>query len=296
MEIDCIICGGKLKPGVRQPRSSYAATGAYRIDVCSACGAGTTLPRPTPDQLAAQYNQSYAFGAHDLIEAEKRRRAASLLRWSGVRAGRVLDIGCMFGFLLDEAKKRGLQTHGIELAPGPAGVARGKGHQVFAGTIEEYAAAHPELHFDAIFAQHVLEHVLDPRSFVVTAGRLLAGGGKLVMCVPNFEARLRALAPESWGWYQVPVHLLHYSRQSLQRLLRDAGFAVADLRTRGGDTLFLALTALQSLGLATGATSTSSRQPKLARAALRVLGEITRPYAALADDELAVVAARQAGA
>jgi 2-polyprenyl-3-methyl-5-hydroxy-6-metoxy-1,4-benzoquinol methylase len=294
METDCIICGGRLVPGVRAPRSSYAAAGAYRIDICSACGAGTTLPRPTERELAAHYDQSYGYGAHDLIEAEKRRRAAWLLRWSGVGAGRVLDVGCMFGFLLDEARKLGLETHGIELAGGPAGVARSKGHEVSAGTIEQYAAAHPERRFDAIFAQHVLEHVTDPWSFVASAREMLVAGGQLVICVPNFGARLRALAPRSWGWYQVPVHLVHYSRQALERLLREAGFAVGDVRTRGGDTLFLALTALQSLGLASGAASTSSRQPALARAMLGVLGQITRPYVALADDELAVIARREA--
>jgi SAM-dependent methyltransferase len=289
-EVSCIVCGGALAPAVARPRSSYAVLGAYRIDACGGCGAGATMPRPSADELARCYAATYGYSTHDLIEAEKRRRAAALLDWAGLRAGRILDVGCMFGFLLDEACDRGLAAHGVELSASAAEVAAAKGHDVFIGTIEAFAAARSELgRFDAIFAQHVLEHVPDPRGFLGVSRALLAPGGKLVLCVPNFEARLRKLAPSSWGWYQVPVHLHHFSRRALRRLLGDAGLEVAAERTRGGDTLFLMLSALQTLGMPVGSAAGSAR-PGLARHVLRVLGEVTRPYYALGDDELAVIA------
>ena len=287
----CLVCGGALSPAVDAPRSSYAPRGAYRIEACAECGAGATLPRPSEDELARCYEATYSYSTHDLIEPEKRRRAAWLLDWSGVKAGRILDVGCMFGFLLDEAKRRGMETHGIELSPGPAAAAVEKGHDVFTGTIEDYAASHPGLRFDALFAQHVLEHVPDPHAFLAAARELVAPGGRIVICVPNFEARLRRLAPSSWGWYQVPVHLHHYSARALELLLRDAGFAPAEQRTRGGDTLFLVLSAIQTLGVSPGtATGSGSSRPGVARTALRVLGQLTRPYYALGDDELVICA------
>ncbi|HUJ61434.1 MAG TPA: class I SAM-dependent methyltransferase [Kofleriaceae bacterium] len=288
-ETTCRICGGELAVAVAQPRSSYARAGDYRIDACASCGAGTTIPWPSDAELARCYESTYGYGAHDLIEDEKRRRSAWLLAWSGVRSGRVLDVGCMFGFLLDEAARAGLATHGIELSPGPAAAAAERGHDVFVGTIEAFAAAHRELRFDAIFAQHVLEHIADPRAFLATARALLQPHGKLVVCVPNFEARLRRLAPSAWGWYQVPVHLHHYSSRALARLLGDAGFAVGEHRTRGGDSLFLVLSALQSIGMSPGGAA-GNAQPGLARTALRWFGAMTRPYHALGDDELAVIA------
>ncbi|TMQ10555.1 MAG: class I SAM-dependent methyltransferase, partial [Deltaproteobacteria bacterium] len=241
----CIVCGGALAPAVARPRSSYAPLGSYRIDACGGCGAGATIPRPTADELARCYEA-----------------------WSGAVTGRILDVGCMFGFLLDEARGRGLVSHGIELSAGAAAAATARGHDVFAGTIEDFARDRPGLRFDAIFAQHVLEHVPDPRGFLATARALLSPGGKLVLCVPNFEARLRKVARSGWGWYQVPVHLHHFSSRALHRLLDDAGLAVEAERTRGGDTLFLMLSALQTLGVNVG-SSTASAQPGLARTALR---------------------------
>lgn len=285
----CIVCGGALVPAVARPRSSYAPLGSYRIDACGGCGAGATLPRPSAEDLARCYETTYGYSTHDLIEVEKRRRAAALLDWSGVSAGRILDIGCMFGFLLDEAARRGLAPVGIELSAGAAGAAAAKGHEVFTGTIEAFARGQTGPRFDAIFAQHVLEHVPDPRGFLELARGMLAPDGKLVLCVPNFEARLRKLTPSSWGWYQVPVHVHHFSRRALRRLLGDAGLAVVAERTRGGDTLFLMLSALQMLG-ANLAGSAGNRAPRHARAALRVIGEVTRPYYALGDDELAMIA------
>lgn len=285
----CTVCGGTLSPAVRRPRSSYAELGLYQIHACGSCGAGATIPRPASEDLARAYSSTYSYSTHDLIEPEKRRRAKALLDWSEIRTGRVLDVGCMFGFLLDEARACGLDARGIELSQGAAEAAIAKGHDVFTGTIEDYAASH-DLRFSAIFAQHVLEHIPDPLAFLATAHELLDPGGKLVLCVPNFDARLRKLAPSSWGWYQVPVHLHHFSSRALHRLLGDAGFTVSTERRRGGDTLFLMLSALQAIGVNLGGPSNGNAT--LARAALRLLGEVTRPYYRLGDDELAIVATK----
>ncbi len=284
----CAWCQGALRPTVAAPRSSYAEHGRYRVEACERCGAGTTVPRPTPEQLAECYASSYGYATHDLIEHEKRRRAAALIEWSGVKIGKILDVGCMFGFLLDEARAIGLEPHGIELSKEPAEAAAANGHEVFTGTIEQYAETSPH-RFNAIFAQHVLEHIPEPREFLEVARRLLEPGGKIVICVPNFEARLRKIVPRAWGWYQVPVHLHHFSSRALHRILEDTGFAVADERRRGGDTLFLLLSALQTLGLSVGG-STGSGGGGLTRTALRAIGEVTRPYYALGDDELAIIA------
>jgi hypothetical protein len=87
----------------------------------------------------------------------------------------------------------------------------------------------------------------------------------------------------------VPVHLHHFSSRALQRLVQDAGLNVVSERVRGGDTVFLALSALQALGVSVG-SATGNDNPGLAKTALRVIGEVTRPYYALGDDELAIVA------
>jgi len=287
----CQLCGGALHSSAFHPRSSYAAVGAYRIDVCDRCGAGTTMPRPTPAELDACYAASYGYGAHTLIEGEKRYRSAALVRRAGLDHGRVLDVGCMFGFLLDEARAAGLETWGVELSAEPATAAAARGHRVTTGTLADHVAAHPEVRFDAIFAQHVVEHLPDPAEFFATAASLLVPGGRLVVGVPNFAARLRRLASDSWGWYQVPVHLHHFTPAALRTLVEAAGLAVTEERTFGGDTLFLALTALQSAGRRSQG-SDGAGAGRATRATLGALGRLLRPYYKLGDDELVIVARR----
>ncbi len=286
------MCDGALGPARLTPRSSYATVGEYRIATCAACGTGTTWPRPTADELTACYAGTYGYGAHALIEAEKRFRSSRLVKLAPTRTGRVLDIGCMFGFLLDEAARAGLQTWGVELAVGPAQQARDRGHQITCGTLDDHLAAHPDLRFDAIFAQHVLEHVPDPAAFVAAAAGALVPGGRLIFGVPNFASRLRRIAPRSWGWYQVPVHLHHFTRDAVTRLIERAGLRVTHTTTCGGDTLFLALTTLQGLGRTVTGADGARAASRAARTTLALAGRLLRPYYRLGDDELIVVAER----
>lgn len=287
----CSVCGGALEAFVEKPRSSYAPDARWRIDRCASCGLGVTMPRPTSKELEDCYAGDYAYGAHQIIEAEKRWRSRGLLDFASIEGGRILDVGCMFGYLLDEAKSRGADTWGVELAEMPAGVAASNGHHVVTGMIEDLRKKHPDVCFDAILAQHVLEHVPEPVSFLESAREMLTPHGKLVLAVPNVDARARSLAKRSWGWYQVPVHVYHYGETSLRRLLEKNGFRVVKTGKRGGDTLFMVLTAMQGVGVVPkrGADKPPSA---MLRGAFRVFGEATKPLTAALDDELMVVAER----
>ena len=252
---------------------------------------GITIPRPTDEDLARCYGEDYAYGAHQLIETEKRWRSGRMLDWADVKGGRLVDVGCMFGYLLDEARARGAETWGVELSGPPAEAAAERGHKIDCGTIEEFQKKHPDTRFDVIVAQHVLEHVTDPGSFLDAARAMLRPSGRLALAVPNMEARVRSLARRSWGWYQVPVHVYHFGKESLRRLLEAHGLRVTRTATRGGDSLFVVITALQSVGVSPKRGADKPPSPML-RAAFRVVYNAMRPFTAVADDELMVLAER----
>jgi SAM-dependent methyltransferase len=286
----CGVCGGKTRPGVARPASTYAPRGEYGIATCDRCGSGRTMPVPQPDDLDAFYAREYSYDAHLLIAAEKRWRARRILETAlPPGAKRVLDVGCMYGYLLEEAKARGVRdAMGVELSAGPAKAAAANGLDVFCGSIAGFAARGPGK-FDLIVAQHVLEHVPDPGAFLKCARELLAPGGKVCLCVPNYDARARKVFREAWGWYQVPVHLHHFGARGLTGLLEDSGFAVDRTERRGGDSLFVMMTLLQSIGKmpsGSGVKAPSALEQSLVRTASALL----RPYYFVGDDELLVVA------
>lgn len=293
----CAVCGGRVSDDVARPASTYSPPGTYRIARCASCGCGETLPRPDDAELAAFYAREYKYDAHVLIASEKRWRARRILdvalRDASAPVERVLDVGCMYGYLLEEARARGVRDAvGVELSSGPAKDARGRGLDVFQGTIEAFAEQRPEP-FDLVVAQHVLEHVSDLSSFLQTAKKLVAPGGRLCICVPNYDARARKIFREAWGWYQVPVHLHHFGAGSIDRLLDQCGFEVDRHVRRGGDSLFVLLTLLQSVGRA---PSSEAVEPgAVGKAVLRTASAVLRPYYFLGDDELLVLARPRPG-
>ncbi len=287
--------GDQLAPWLDTVASTYAGTKSYGIHRGMPSGIGVTVPVPTPEELDALYARHYDYGVHALIEREKRWRSGKLIdlalgpsRPPPIRSA--LDVGCMYGYLLDELRRRGVATvQGIELAHEPAAQARAHGIAVHEGTLEQFAAAAGDLAFDAVFAQHVLEHVRDPAAFIRAAFRLLVPGGKLVLAVPHLGSRAQRLFPRSWGWYQVPVHLFHFSQPALRRLAQDAGFLIDRVSARGGDSLFVLMTLRHALMSGPAAPQPLSGP---ARAAVRAASLLLRPYLYAGDDELVLVATK----
>lgn len=101
----------------------------------------------------------------------------------------VLDVGCWDGKATVAYREAlGGRAAGVEVYPGPAGEARGKGIDVAEVDIETGRLPWPDGSFDVIVANQVFEHLKNVWLPMGEIGRLLAPQGTLVFSVPNLAS------------------------------------------------------------------------------------------------------------
>src|SRR3954452_8073120 len=170
----CRICAGPLQlryPGTaaRADAESFSPTnhapGQYGdLYACEKCGTVHQPSLPRGEALLALYREMHDERYLD-EEAGRRGTARRLLRAVGtsVPRGRLLDVGCGHGLLLDEARRAGWEVLGLELSRRAASHARERlGLRVRERTLAELAAEPEPPAFDAIVLADVLEHLDDP--------------------------------------------------------------------------------------------------------------------------------------
>jgi SAM-dependent methyltransferase len=207
----CASCGGALLP--RHPEVEDAQTReTFAVLACASCSLGHTSP--VPEDLSRYYSGGYYGGRHGLTHALCLRRRTRLLDRFGGR-GAVLDVGCGDGSFLEAARARGWQVEGTELNPSRA---RERGLLVNPSIAQ---AAGP---FDCATLWHSLEHLRDPRGALEQVRDRLAPAGSILVAVPDAGGAQARLFGPHWRHLDVPRHLFHFTRPSLEQLLLRAGF------------------------------------------------------------------------
>ena len=138
----------------------------------------------------------------------------------------ILAVGAATGYVLDIAKKRGWKTFGSELSSYAADVASMRGHQMIRGTLTEVETLP---HVDAVMMWDVLEHVDDPRAYVMAVGTMLPPGGVFMIGTPDTSSLWARLMGMRWQLIVPPEHLFYYSPANLSRLLNECGFDVKEI-------------------------------------------------------------------
>lgn len=192
----------------------------YMIRECVDCK--TLYVRDIPEKtfLDRIYaNESYYSmdpQSNERICTEHRRRFGMMRALC--KGNSVLDVGCATGLFLDEAASAGYSTAGIELSPKNAVHAREKGHDVFVGSLDEYAQDKTDRKFSLITCLDVIEHVESPSEFVELMSRYLAPGGVLVLSTPNYSGPVSRFLGKNDVFLTPPEHLNFFTARGLLTL------------------------------------------------------------------------------
>ncbi len=149
--------------------------------------------------------------------------------------GRVLDIGCASGGLLELLVPRAGHLAGLELSASAATAAAQIADHVVQGALEDPDLPFDEGSFDLVVLADVLEHLADPAAGLDRAVRWCEPGGAVLVSVPNvahWQARLTLLRgrwPQTDSGTFDASHLRWFTRDALGGLLGGAGLRDVEL-------------------------------------------------------------------
>ena len=247
VNIPCNICGSRdytlICNCIIAPAD--AAIGPKTLDLakCRQCGLVFVSPQPvfSKEELDNLYSQDYfQTGYMKFYAAEKKSAVQSNEAFSYRLAlierfkknGRMLEIGCATGEFLRLSREMGWRVQGIEISRYAADNAiKNYNLEVFKGALEE--ACLSPASFDVIVAGDILEHMPDPKGFLMRIETLLKNDGIVYIAVPNFASFhywfMSVIAKFTHkNYFVLPHHLYHFSAATLTRLLGDVGFSVKE--------------------------------------------------------------------
>jgi 2-polyprenyl-3-methyl-5-hydroxy-6-metoxy-1,4-benzoquinol methylase len=217
----CILCGNANRFPLfeREPWHVYA---------CCRCGLGFLDPRPSQKDLKNLYNDEYFDQNYDKgadPDTPEFRKMLSL-KSSHIRffrrhkpKGRLLDIGCGYGYFLAACREKGYDVQGLDISDWAVRYATDKLLlPVAVGDPGDHALFQKE--FDVITMWHFLEHTPDPHGALRSAKAWLKKDGLLVAEVPNYEGTDARKRWHNWEGWCLPHHLWHFTEKTLTMLLR----------------------------------------------------------------------------
>ena len=206
-----------------------------------------TFPAPEADELP-QYYQSEDYISHtdsrktffekvyQYIKSYMLDKKLKWIREQKDQPGKLLDVGAGTGDFLVRAEKKGWTISGVEPSREARELASKKGIH-----LTENTASLPSESFDVITLWHVLEHIPDLEKQILELQRLLKKNGLLIVAVPNFKSFDAYKYKNDWAAFDVPRHLWHFSRNSIERIFDPFGFKLQQVRPLKFDSYYVSL-------------------------------------------------------
>ncbi len=253
---NCAVCGADNFVHLFQCKDYFLSNEIFSISQCKNCGFKFTNLKLSNSELIKYYGSGSYISHSEKPESfidniyykvrkyslnKKYKLVVSEKRKAKSEEGEatILDIGCGTGEFLNLFKANNWNVFGIE----PNKAAREhainkKGLEVFD---EAYIDKFSEKQFDVITMWHVLEHVSDLKAQINNIKRVLKDEGLLIIAVPNSDSFDAQLYRQYWAAYDVPRHLYHFTKKSVNELLEKNDFELLKILPMKFDAFYISL-------------------------------------------------------
>ncbi len=223
----------------------------YVIWQCAQCSLRFTQDVPDENSIGPYYkspdyishtntNKGFVNNTYQKVRNYTLQQKASLvINQTGVKKGKVLDVGCGTGAFLNVMREKGWVIDGIEPDEDARRLARSLYH-IEAKEPSAFADIKPGS-MDAITLWHVLEHVHELHPYIDRLKESLTAAGKLFIAVPNYQSTDASHYRPYWAAYDVPRHLYHFSPKSMEVLMQRHGLKITEKKPMWFDSFYISL-------------------------------------------------------
>ena len=221
----------------------------FTIVSCETCDFTFTNPRPKDESLGKYYKSEMYIshtnsnkGLFDWAYQAVRKYAIgtklTLLK-SLTDVGGHLDVGCGTGEFLNACQQAGFMVKGVE----PSKLAREQAINNYNLSVSENTNLEQfkDDTFDSISMWHVLEHVPNLIKTITELKRILNKNGKVIIAVPNHKSWDSSYYREFWAAWDVPIHLWHFSKETIELLFNKNGFKLIKTKPMLFDSFYVSV-------------------------------------------------------
>lgn len=201
----------------------------FEMAICQSCRTLFTAKLPTFDE-AQDYDEYYQPENFETPNFVIKRTGEIISGFDKYRqTNKLLDVGFGAGTILKAAREKKWDVFGVEVSKPAIEYAKSQGFEVFHGELQK--APYPENSFDVVTASEIIEHLSDTKSVLQGVFRILRPGGLFWATSPSARGLTYQAIGLSWTNVAPPEHIQLFSKQGINKMLREIGFTKIEVKT-----------------------------------------------------------------
>ncbi|MCF2874826.1 MULTISPECIES: class I SAM-dependent methyltransferase [unclassified Tenacibaculum] len=173
---------------------------------------------------------------YQLVKNYTLKKKLKLINSFNTESKTILDIGAGTGDFLKVCKENNWEIKGVEPSDKARKIAEEKSIR-----LHEEITEIKNTSFDVITLWHVLEHIPNLVEYTNQLKKLLKPNGVLIIAVPNYKSYDADYYKEFWAAYDVPRHLWHFSKNSIQKIFSNINMNVEKILPMKFDSFYVSL-------------------------------------------------------
>lgn len=144
----------------------------------------------------------------------------------------LLDVGCAYGFYVEESNKHFNKAIGIDIAAEAVNYGRKELKQnLINGDLLSHDFGAQK--FDLITMWDTIEHLNEPKKYLQKIHELLNPSGVVVFTTGDISSLVPKIRGKKWRMIHPPTHLHYFSPDSAKHLLESTGFKICKIKHSG---------------------------------------------------------------